>query len=62
MASEINNPKLETVTDYNEWVPVLGDYLDRVGLAAFNAEMKRLATLDTDERLTWLTTAGNTSD
>lgn len=50
MSSPINNAKLETVADYNSWVPVMLRYLEMNGLAAFTLEMKRLASLKSSER------------
>ena len=50
MSSPINNAKLETVADYNSWVPVMLRYLEMNGLAAFTVEMKRLASLKSSER------------
>jgi len=50
MRGEINNAKLETVADYNDWVPVMSDYLITYGLEAFGLEMKRLASLPKLER------------
>ena len=50
MQGEINNAKLETVADYNRWVPVMSAYLTAHGLEAFGMEMKRLASLPESER------------
>ena len=50
MKGEINNAKLETVADYNSWVPVMRTYLQANGLPAFVAEMERLARLPQSKR------------
>ena len=50
MQGEINNAKLETVADYNRWVPGMSAYLTTHGLEAFGMEMKRLASLPESER------------
>ena len=50
MKGEINNAKLETVADYNSWLPVMRTYLQANGLPAFVAEMERLARLPQSKR------------
>ena len=54
MSGEINNAKLETVADYNSWVPVMKTYLITHGMEAFALEMKRLASLQERERFSAL--------
>ena len=50
MDGEINNAKLETVADYNSWVPVMNTYLITHGMESFVLEMIRLASLQESER------------
>lgn len=65
MNSPINNARLETVADYNAWVPVMSHYLQQHGINRFQEEMQRLANLSLDDRNEGLsampTAAGNTS-
>ncbi|MBT4161333.1 MAG: aminopeptidase [Gammaproteobacteria bacterium] len=50
MSSPINNAKLETVADYNDWVPPMTQLLESKGLGEFVKEMERLADLSEQER------------
>lgn len=50
MQSPINNAKLETVADYHEWVPVMLQKLQRIGLDRFIHEMRELAKLSQSDR------------
>ncbi len=50
MAGEINNAKLETVADYNEWVPVFTTVLEHGGLEELSREVNELARLSNEER------------
>ncbi len=50
IAGELNNAKLETVADYNEWVPVLSELLQSLGLPAFRERMLELASMTADQR------------
>ena len=65
MSTPINNAKLETVADYNAWVPVMSSYLREHGLKQFSREMTRLGRLGQEQRNEILesmpTTRGNTS-
>jgi predicted aminopeptidase len=64
MQGPMSNAKLETVADYNEWVPLLTDKLDKLGFDQFKNELSRLASLSQPEReaeLSVFKSAGNTS-
>ena len=64
MQGPMSNAKLETVADYNEWVPLLTAKLDRLGFEQFKSELSRLASLSHSEReaeLSAFRSAGNTS-
>ena len=50
MNSEINNAKLETVADYNQWVPVFAAILKGGGLVRFKQEVKTFASMSSAER------------
>ena len=50
MQEPLTNAKLETVADYNEWVPVLTNRLARMGFEQFKNELSRLAGLPREER------------
>lgn len=50
MQGDINNARLETVADYNGWVPAMTRYIEEHGLAGFKTEMVRLAELGYEER------------
>lgn len=50
MAAGINNPKLETVADYNEWVPALLPLLEAEGIGGFRDRVQSLARMDSDAR------------
>ena len=50
MRGEINNVKLETIADYNQWVPAMQTFLRSRGLKKFSLEMKRLARLPFSDR------------
>ena len=50
MEGPITNAKLETVSDYNEWVPVLTIKLQQLGFDQFKTELLRLAALSRPER------------
>jgi len=60
----MSNAKLETVADYNEWVPPLTAMLDKLGYEQFKLELLRLASMSQaarDAELGAFTSAGNTS-
>ena len=64
MQGPMSNAKLETVADYNEWVPPLTAKLDKLGYEQFKRELSRLASLSQparDAELGAFTSAGNTS-
>jgi len=64
MQGPMSNAKLETVADYNEWVPQLTAKLDKLGFEQFKNELSRLATLSQREReaeLSAFKSADNTS-
>ena len=64
MQGPMSNAKLETVADYNEWVPLLTARLDKLGFEQFKRELARLASLSQPERdaeLNAFKLAGNTS-
>ena len=50
MQGPMSNAKLETVADYNEWVPLLTARLDKLGFEQFKRELARLASLSQPER------------
>ncbi len=50
MSSGLNNAKLETVADYNEWVPAFELIYQRVGLAGLFDKVRELAELSTSAR------------
>lgn len=50
MHAPINNAKLETVADYNQWVGVLTAHLTSVGLGQFFQDVELLAGLSITER------------
>ena len=50
MIGEINNAKLETIADYNQWVPAMQTFLRSRGLKKFSLEMMRLAGLPFSDR------------
>ena len=50
MRGEINNAKLETIADYNQWVPAMQTFLRSRGLKKFSLEMMRLAGLPFSDR------------
>jgi predicted aminopeptidase len=63
MQGPMSNAKLETVADYNEWVPPLTAKLDKLGYEQFKLELSRLASMSQTERdaeLGTFTSAGNT--
>lgn len=57
MAGPINNAKLETIADYNAWVPVLSARLDEIGFGPFLAELPAYADLAPGVREELLKTA-----
>jgi len=64
MQGPMSNAKLETVADYNEWVPLLTAKLEKLGFEQFRNELSRLASLSQPEReaeLTAFRSADNTS-
>ena len=54
MSGPLNNAKLETVADYNEWVPGLSALLTEHGFAQFKLALKRLGALSLEDRETAL--------
>jgi predicted aminopeptidase len=64
MQGPMSNAKLETVADYNEWVPQLTAKLDKLGYEQFKRELSRLASLsqlERDAELSVFKSTGNTS-
>ncbi|MFT7304963.1 MAG: putative aminopeptidase [Candidatus Azotimanducaceae bacterium] len=55
MEADINNAKLETVADYNGWVPGLNLLADESGFEQFVLRLKTLAEMDEAERRRALT-------
>lgn len=54
MSGPLNNAKVETVADYNEWVPGLSQLLTEHGFAQFKLALERLAALSLEDRETAL--------
>ena len=64
MQGPMSNAKLETVADYNEWVPLLTDKLEKLGFEQFKNELSRLESLSQPARAAELSafrSADNTS-
>lgn len=55
METDINNAKLETVADYNAWVPGLNLLADKYGFEQFVSRLKILAEMGVAERTEALT-------
>lgn len=60
-AQPLNNAALASVATYTQWVPALKARLDRVGLAAFYADVAALEELDADGRATRLREWGDSA-
>lgn len=54
MSGPLNNAKLETVADYNQWVPGLSQLLKGHGFVEFKLALKRLGALSLEDRETAL--------
>ncbi len=50
MQAEMNNARIETVADYNQWVPAMAPWLAAEGLEQFAIDMAYLATLPAAQR------------